>query len=161
MENVETSIPARFESIARLHPERLAVKDGGQSLTYDQLNRAANLIAHAVLSQRGATSEPIPLLFQHGIDMFPAILGVLKAGKFYLGLDPSLPDERQARMLADSGASLLLSNSRGERLANPKLRRSMGRTRRVSCILQDRQERPRVSYAPTRISCLTASSTAG
>jgi amino acid adenylation domain-containing protein len=126
MENVETSIPARFESIARLYPERLAVKDGGQSLTYDQLNRAANLIAHAVLSQRGATSEPIPLLFQHGIDMFPAILGVLKAGKFYLGLDPSLPDERQARMLADSGASLLLSNSRGERLANPKLRRSMG-----------------------------------
>jgi non-ribosomal peptide synthetase component F len=89
MEDVETSIPARFEKIVRMYPERLAVKDGDRSLTYDQLNRAANRIAHAVLAERGASSEPIPLLFEHGIDTLPAILGVLKAGKFYLGLDPS------------------------------------------------------------------------
>ncbi len=124
MEDVETSIPARFEKIVHMYPERLAVKDRDRALTYDQLNRAANRIAHAVLAKRGASSEPIPLLFEHGIDMLPAILGVLKAGKFYLGLDPSFPEERQVRMLEDSGASLLLSNSRGEGLINPHIRNS-------------------------------------
>ena len=126
MEEFDTSISARFEKIVRMYPERLAVKDRGRSLTYDQLNRAANRIAHAVLAERGDSSEPIPLLFQHGIDMLPAILAVLKAGKFYLGLDPAFPEERQVRMLEDSGASLLVSNSCGEGLANPKICESMG-----------------------------------
>jgi non-ribosomal peptide synthetase component F len=40
IEEVETSIPARFEKIVRLYPERLAVKMGDQAQTYDELNQA-------------------------------------------------------------------------------------------------------------------------
>ena len=55
IEDVETSIPARFEKMAEMYPDRLAVKSGVRSYTYDELNRAANRIAHAIVlrTQRG------------------------------------------------------------------------------------------------------------
>src|SRR5258705_13862692 len=86
-EDVETSIPARFEKSGRMYPDRLAVKDKGRSLTYDELNKAANRIAHSILEKRGHVSEPVVLLFEHGIQVIVAILGVLKAGKFYVVID--------------------------------------------------------------------------
>ena len=70
----------RFEKIVRLYPDRLAVKMGEYALTYDELNRYANRIGRAILQQRGSGSEPIALLFEHGIDVIAAMMGVLKAG---------------------------------------------------------------------------------
>src|SRR5215467_3931370 len=64
-EEIEQSIPDRFEKIVRLYPHRLAVKAGQRSLTYDQLNRAANRIAAAILAKRGDRNEPITMLFEH------------------------------------------------------------------------------------------------
>jgi amino acid adenylation domain-containing protein len=111
-EDVETSIPARFEKIVELYSDRLAVKDGDRSLTYRELNTAANRIAHAILQTRGPKSEPIALLFEHGIDIVAAILGVLKAGKFYVVLDSSFPQERMAYIAEDSGSPLIVTNNR-------------------------------------------------
>ena len=118
IENVEQSIPTRFEKIVRMYPDRLAVKDKNRSLTYDQLNSAANRVARVLLAKRGALSEPIALLFEHGIDMIPAILGVLKAGKFYLGLDPSFPQDKNYRMVEDAGVGMVVSNCHNWELAN-------------------------------------------
>ena len=117
-EDVETSIPARFEKIVRMYPDRLAVKDKGRSLTYDELNKAANRIAHSILEKRGHVSEPVVLLFEHGIQVIVAILGVLKAGKFYVVIDPSAPLERIHSIVDDSGADLIVTNSRNADLAN-------------------------------------------
>jgi amino acid adenylation domain-containing protein len=111
-EEIEQSIPDRFERIVQLYPHRLAVKAGDRSLTYDALNRAANRIARAILAKRGTGSEPIALLFEHGIDAITAIFGVLKAGKFYVALDSSFPPERINYILKDSEAPLILTNSR-------------------------------------------------
>ncbi len=124
-EEIQTSIPARFEKMVRMYPDRLAVKDKDRSLTYGELNSAANEIAHAILEKRDRGTEPIALLFEHGIDMIPAIFGVLKAGKFYLGLDPSFPKDRNCRMLEDSGVGLILSNYRNLGLANDTVRNVM------------------------------------
>jgi amino acid adenylation domain-containing protein len=111
-EDVETSIPARFEKIVLRHPDRLAVKVGKRALTYDDLNRAANRIARTILALTGQGSEPIALLFEHGIDVIATILGVLKAGKFYVALGFSFPPERNQYMLNDSQARLIVTNGR-------------------------------------------------
>lgn len=111
-QDLEGSIPARFEKIARRFPDRLAIKDGDLSLTYDQLNRAANRIAHAIRAERGDLSEPIALLFERSIDMIPAILGVLKAGKSYVALDVTQPRIRTNAILDDCQSELILSNRR-------------------------------------------------
>ena len=109
-EEIEQSIPGRFEKIVRQYPERLAVKTKDRSLTYGELNQAANRIAHAILAKRGQGSEPIALLLENDASMIAAILGVLKAGKIYVPMDRSLPRARIAHMLEDSQAALLLTD---------------------------------------------------
>jgi len=106
------SIPQRFEKIVREYPDRLAIKMGDRALTYDQLNKAANRIARAILEKCGQRSEPIALLIEHGIDVIAAIFGTLKAGKFYLALDPTFPEGRNSYMLEDSASGLIVTNSR-------------------------------------------------
>lgn len=108
---VERSIPERFETIARRYPDRLALKMGERSLTYDELNRYANRIARTILDKRGPGSEPIALLFEHGIDVIAAIFGVLKAGKFFVALDPTFPIARMNLIVEDSQARLIVTNN--------------------------------------------------
>ena len=115
-DRIDQSIPARFEKIVRMYPNRLALQMGDHRLTYEELNRYANRISRAILKQRGPGSEPIALLFGHGIDAIAAIFAVLKAGKFFLALDPASPPVRNGRALADSGTPLVVTNRRHESL---------------------------------------------
>jgi len=108
-EEVEQSIAARFEKVVRLYPERLALKQGDGSFTYDRLNRAANRIAHHILSLRGADSEPIGIYLTEQTAMVMALLGILKAGKFYLPLDPSFPQSRNVGVAKDCGATVIVT----------------------------------------------------
>jgi len=94
----------------RLYPERLAVKREDHAVTDKALNEAANRIAHAILKERSTGSEPIALVFEHGIDVIAAILGTLKAGNFYVALDSSFPAKRMLSILQDSEAALIVSN---------------------------------------------------
>jgi amino acid adenylation domain-containing protein len=110
-EEVEQSIPARFESIVRRYPERLAIKTQQQSCTYEELNRAANRVAHALLAARGPAAEPIPLLIEQSVSAIAAAFGVLKAGKFYVPLLPSLPEARLITILEDVQPNLLITTN--------------------------------------------------
>ena len=116
-EEIEQSIADRFEEQVRRYPDRLAVKTEKEELTYEELNNAANRVARAILAQRGVGEEPVALLFEHGAPMFAALLGVLKAGKFYVPLDPSYPRARVSYILQDSRADLIVTNHRNLSLA--------------------------------------------
>jgi len=116
-EEIEQSIPERFEKIARQYPGRVAVKMGECALTYDQLNQAANRIARAILEYRGEGQEPVALLLGKDAALVTAILGALKTGTFYVPLDPSFPQARIAHMLQDSQAGLVVTNSKNLSLA--------------------------------------------
>ena len=108
---VEQSVPQRFEQQVRRSPDRLAVKTRAHAWTYAELNRHANRVARAILAQRGSTAEPIAVLLDQGAPAIAAIFGVLKAGKFYIPLDPTLPPARLTAMLEDSEASLLVTDN--------------------------------------------------
>ena len=116
-EDVEQSIPDRFLSCVRRDPDRLAVQSGPHALTYRELNGAANRVARAILRLRGEGPEPIALLFNHGVPFLTSILGVLKAGKLYVPLDPSYPLARLAYMLEDSQAPAVLTSGKDLALA--------------------------------------------
>ena len=116
-EDVEQSIPDRFLSCVRRDPDRLAVQSGPHALTYRELNGAANRVARAILRLRGEGPEPIALLFNHGVPFLTSILGVLKAGKLYVPLDPSYPLARLSYMLEDSQAPAVLTSGKDLALA--------------------------------------------
>src|ERR1035438_2323503 len=109
--DVEQSIPARFERQARMYPDQIAIEDPETALTYRDLNRLANRIARAVLAVRGAGPEPVALLLGNGVPVVAAMLGVLKAGKFYVALDASQPLAGMAAILAETRPALLIADN--------------------------------------------------
>jgi amino acid adenylation domain-containing protein len=114
-EEVEQSIPDRFEKIVRTYPERIAVKTSNQTLTYAELNAMANRLAHALVNERGTGAEPVALLFHNDIPLMASILGVLKSGKFFVLLDPLFPPTRIAAVLEHSQAGLIVTDKRNVR----------------------------------------------
>ncbi|MEJ0000653.1 MAG: amino acid adenylation domain-containing protein [Verrucomicrobiota bacterium] len=103
------SLPAWFEHQVQLSPTATAVTFSGASLTYDELNRRANQLARA-LEKRGVGREKIvALCLERSLDLLVALFGILKAGGAYLPVDPALPRDRQAMMLEDAGAALVLT----------------------------------------------------
>ena len=116
-EEINQSIPSRFEQIVAKYPDRIAVRGKTVTFTYDALNKLANRVARAILNRCGQGAEPIALLFEQDAPVIAAILGVLKAGKIYVPLDPSYPRARIACMLADSQAAFVVTNDRQRALA--------------------------------------------
>jgi len=116
-EEIEQTIPERFEQMVRLYPDNLAVRSRSCELTYEQLNKTANWVADAILAKRGEGQETIALLLEHDAPAIASILGIIKAGKIYVALDASLPQSRVIHILEESQASLIVTNKKNLFLA--------------------------------------------
>ena len=112
------SLVSMFEQRVARYPDRIAVVSGESRLSYGELNQASNRIAHLLVARLGSGETTVALLFQPGTSIVAAILGVLKAGKIYVALDPSYPQPRTAYMLEDCEATLLLTDTRHFSFAN-------------------------------------------
>jgi amino acid adenylation domain-containing protein len=108
-EEIEQSIPARFQQQVERFPERIAVRTNAYEWSYQRLNQEANFVVQTVLSRCGVGEEQVVLLFTHDAPMVAALLGVLKAGKAYVPLDPTFPPERLASVMRDARAGALLT----------------------------------------------------
>ncbi|MFC1714056.1 AMP-binding protein [Candidatus Poribacteria bacterium] len=117
-EETEQSIPECFEKQVAKYGHRIAVRDECHELTYHELNKTANCIGLAILEQRSEGQEPIALLLSQGNPVAAGILGVLKAGKIYVPLDPSHPRARLSYILEDSQAGLLVTDTKNLPLAH-------------------------------------------
>ena len=89
-DEIEQSIPGRFEKQVAKYPDRLAVKTRCYNLTYMALNQTANRLAHTVRAQHTRGGEPIALLLGHDAPLIAAMLAVLKTGKGYVALESCL-----------------------------------------------------------------------
>ncbi len=107
-EGLLSSLAKRFQATAAENADRIAVGWEEGSLTYRELNRAANRVAHGILSRDIEGPEPVALLLEHGPQTIVGIFGALKAGKGYTALDLSNPLDRSRYVLGDSGTKLLL-----------------------------------------------------
>jgi amino acid adenylation domain-containing protein len=100
-----------FEAQAAVRPDAAAVVYRDQQLTYDQLNRRANQLAHHLLALGVQPDDRVAICTERGLDMIVGLLGILKAGAAYVPLDPSYPADRLAYMLADSAPVALMTQS--------------------------------------------------
>lgn len=99
-----------FEAQVGCTPEAVAVEFQGQCLTYRELNRRANQLAH-YLRGRGVGPEAlVGICIWRSLDTPIAVLGVLKAGGAYVPLDPLYPRERLAFMIEDARVPVLLTH---------------------------------------------------
>jgi len=100
-----------FESQVERTPDAVAVAFEGRLLTYAEINRKANQLAH-YLRARGLGPEKLAGVFmERSLEMVIALLGILKAGGAYVPLDPSYPEERLKQMADGGQISALLTQS--------------------------------------------------
>ena len=98
-----------FEQQAQRMPQAIALSDGRQRLTYQELNCRANQLAH-LLRRRGIGPEHlVGLCISRSLDLVIGLLAILKAGAAYVPLDPTYPRDRLAFSIQDSELTLILT----------------------------------------------------
>jgi len=90
-------------------PQATALILGNQCMTYDQLNRQANRLAHCLIAEGVGPEVRVGVAFERSLEMVIGLLAILKAGGAYVPLDPEYPEDRLTYMMQDSGLQLLLS----------------------------------------------------
>ncbi|MEH2196828.1 amino acid adenylation domain-containing protein [Nostoc sp.] len=100
-----------FEQQVEKTPESVAVVYENQQLTYRQLNQRANQLAHHLQRLGIKPDAPVGICLERSLEAAIAILATLKAGGACVPLDPTYPPERLAFMLADTGASVVLTQA--------------------------------------------------
>ena len=98
-----------FEERAAETPEAIAVEWADGQLSYRELNRQANQLAHYLRRRGIARGALIGIFMERSKEMLVGLLAALKAGGAYVPLDPSYPAERLKLMLADAGPDALLT----------------------------------------------------
>ena len=101
-----------FEAQVLRTPESVALIFGERRLTYKELNRQANQLAHYLRGLGVGPESLVGICVERSVEMIVAVLAVLKAGGAYVPLDPVYPKERVTLMLQDSQASVLLTQQK-------------------------------------------------
>jgi acyl-coenzyme A synthetase/AMP-(fatty) acid ligase/acyl carrier protein len=104
------AIPRRFAEQVRRGPDRVALRTPERAVTYAELDRQASGVARTILAARGPGAEVIAVLLPNEPLVVAVVLGIWKAGKAVVPLDPAFPPSRIAYALADSGAPLLVTS---------------------------------------------------
>ena len=105
------TIHAAFEAQARRTPDATALVAGDESISYAELNRRANRLAHQLRARGIGPESRVGLLLERSAAMVVSMLAVLKAGGAYVPLDPAYPSERVRFMAEDAGLSLVLADA--------------------------------------------------
>jgi amino acid adenylation domain-containing protein len=111
------TIHSRFRAIVEAFPNHLAVKTDTHQLTYQELYQASTRVARILLESQSHLDQQVALLFEHDAPMITGIFGTLLAGKTYVPLDPSYPQQRLDYILEHSQARFILTNDRNLSLA--------------------------------------------
>jgi len=101
-----------IERQAATQPDAVALVFDGQTLSYRELNRRANQVAHRLIVQGVRPETKIGVALERSVELVVALLGVMKAGGAYVPLDPQYPVDRLAHMVDDSELTLVLTQVR-------------------------------------------------
>lgn len=104
-------IHREIEQKAETYTDVVSLECGDTRVTYGELNRRANQLAHHLIDLGVGPDVPVGIAVERSIEMVVGMLAILKAGGAYVPLDPEYPAERLAYMIEDSGIELLLTQS--------------------------------------------------
>jgi amino acid adenylation domain-containing protein len=111
-EDTAATLVTLFNDQVARTPAAVALVGADEELTYEELDRRAERVARRLRADGVRPEIAVGVLLERTPDLMAALLGILKAGGFYVPLDPAYPEARIAFMLEDSGARLVLTQER-------------------------------------------------
>ena len=108
----EHSLAQLFEAQVARTPEAAALVCHEATLSYGELNRRANQLAHHLRGLGVGPETVVGLMLERSVELMCSVLAVLKAGGAYLPLELTLPAERLAFMMRDAGVKVLIGQGR-------------------------------------------------
>ncbi|NAO44176.1 syringopeptin non-ribosomal peptide synthetase SypA, partial [Pseudomonas syringae] len=108
----QQTVHGLFEAQVRAYPEACAAIHDGVAVSYAELNTRANRLARHLLGLGVQPGDSVAILLERSHDLLASQLAVLKCAAVYVPLDVNAPVERQAFMVEDSQARVLLTRSR-------------------------------------------------
>ncbi|WP_156613758.1 AMP-binding protein, partial [Mycobacterium sp. 852002-51961_SCH5331710] len=106
------SIPELFAAQVANASEAVALRCEDRSVTYGELDEAANRLAHLLVAHGAGPGQCVALLFSRSVEAITAMLAVLKTGAAYVPIDPALPAARIEFMVADAAPVAAVTTSR-------------------------------------------------
>ncbi|MEI8258717.1 MAG: condensation domain-containing protein, partial [Deltaproteobacteria bacterium] len=98
-----------IEQQARRTPDEIAVEDESRAVTYAELDRESNQLAHWLRENGVGRRTLVGVCLERSVEMVVSLLAVLKAGAGYVPIDPTYPGDRLRYMFEDSGVVLALT----------------------------------------------------
>ncbi len=108
--SLSVCVPQLVSSRAASTPNAVAVAAGSEVLTYIELERQSNQLAHYLQSAGVGTGSVVGLYLERSAAFIVSALATLKSGAAYLPLDPDSPAERVAFLLQDAGVSAVITS---------------------------------------------------
>ncbi|WP_206759232.1 non-ribosomal peptide synthetase, partial [Massilia sp. CFBP 13721] len=105
------TLHAQFERQAARHPQRTALRCGGQSVSYAELNARANRRAHALIARGLAPEACVGICLPRSAESVVSLLAVLKAGACYVPIDPAYPAARVQYLLGDADMPVVITTA--------------------------------------------------
>lgn len=156
--SAEATVMSLFEKQVAQNPEQLAVTSDQGSLTYDELNRKSNALAHELIRKGISPNQIVPIWMQRSLETIVAVFATLKAGAAYLPLDMSSPSKRILNIIQNTKSSLLLT-----RLQEIPIENYEGSSIYVNALMdaQEDLKNPPLRCRPTDLAyvCYTSGST--
>ncbi len=148
------SIHELFEKQAALTPNVPAVSFVDSSLSYAELNKKANQLAHYLIGQGVAKEDIVAILLEPSPETYIALLAVLKAGAAYLPIDPNLSADRLAHMLNETHAKIVLTQqSLMSKLAEQNVQ-AIYLDRDAKIIAEEKPQNPRIKIVANQLACV-------
>lgn len=111
VENPRSTIHQMIEIQANKSPEAVAIIAGEKTITYRELNKKSNQLAHFLIQQGVFPETRVGICIDRSPELLIGILGILKSGGMFVPLDPAMPKERLEYILEDSESKILLTQA--------------------------------------------------
>ena len=117
---IEETICSLFEKQALNNPDKIAISFNGNHITYQQVLQQSNQVAAALRAQGVRPNTIVALLMDRSVETVIGMLGILKAGGAYLPIDTDYPQDRINYLIEDSGAEVILTAKRLNKVIDSK-----------------------------------------
>lgn len=107
--NDKLTVNELFEEQVKKTPNKVAIVFGEEEITYLELNNRANKVAKYLRENKVTANTSVGVMIERSIELIISLLGVIKAGAFYVPIDPEYPQERIEYIMNNSGANILLT----------------------------------------------------